>query len=214
MSRPPLSNPARALALLATAGAWLGAPAAAQAPRACDASAWTALVLEHVERYPRLEATDVYKLLHQATMGSEHYVLDREMAADWLAREISGLGAGPEEPLVDPLGGTDGTVRIHLRTFIAQGGDQKRLLDAFIGTATAVAPRPDALECALDAASGLSVSGNLPFDTDGFEAYVAARRAAGFEAVHHSGVFGRLYRPAYRIVARELVPDALVGVRR
>lgn len=213
-ARPDLTTSAHALALIAIACACLAAPAAAQAPRACDASGWAALVLKHVERYPRLEAPDVYKLLHQATMGSEHYAADRDMAADWLTREIAGLGAGPAEPLIDPLGGAEETVRIHLRTFLARGGDPKQLLDAFIGTATAVAPRPDVLECALEAAAGLTVSSDLPLETDEFETYVAERRAAGFEAVHHSDAFGRLYRPAYRVVARELVPEALVGLRR
>jgi hypothetical protein len=209
-----LSDSPCALALLAMAAAWLASPAVAQAPRACDASGWTALVREHVERYPRLEAADVYKLLHQATMGSEHYVVDREMAADWLTREMSGLGTGPEEPLVDPLGRAVGTVRIHLRPFLDRGGDPDRLLDAFVGTVTAVAPRPDALECALDAASGLTVSGELPFETTEFVTYVDERRAAGFEAVHHSEEFGRLYRPAYRVIARELVAEVLAGTRR
>ena len=57
----------------------------------------------HARRYPRWTEEDLYKLVHQAALGSEHAVQDEALARERLAREIAVLGPGPEEPLLDPL---------------------------------------------------------------------------------------------------------------
>ena len=177
----------------------------------CRTADWSSLVREHAARYPDIEVADAYKLLHQATMGSEHYISNRRAAADWLTREIAVMGPGPDEPLVDPLGSPGVTVRVHLRPFVTGGGHPAKLLDAFVATGDRVEPRPDLLECAIQAVLGPSVIRDLPFEADAFRSFTDERRAEGFVAVHHSDSFRRAYRPAYRVVAAELVEAAVVS---
>ena len=43
----------------------------------CDTDPWTALVRSHLARYPAMQPADAYKLLHQATLGSEHAMPSR-----------------------------------------------------------------------------------------------------------------------------------------
>lgn len=188
----------------------------------CEApDGWARLLEAHVRRYPRIEIADAYKLLHQATLGSEHAVTSREAAAQWLAEELSDLGVGPEEPLVDPLGAgpqgaaADGTdiVRIHLRPFTARGGSVERLADAFFETASIGEGDPAGLECALDVLVAPLPGGAWPWDPASAAAYVAERRAEGFPAVHHSDAYREAYRPAYRVVAAGLEANAIEGVR-
>jgi hypothetical protein len=89
----------------------------------------------HLDRYPLLQLEDLYKLLHQGVLGSEHAVTSPSGAREWLEREIAGLGPGPEEPLIDPISGDGRIARVHLRPFLAGGGDQEALLTAFVRTA-------------------------------------------------------------------------------
>jgi hypothetical protein len=57
-------------------------------------------------------------------------------------------------------------------------------------------------------AEAMCLEGRLPFPRDDMEAFFAARRGQGFPAVHHAEVYGQLYRPAYRVILRELLqPD-------
>jgi hypothetical protein len=52
------------------------------------------ILQDHITRYPRMQIQDLYKLLHQAALGSEHAVLDPESAWLWLARELGKMGDG------------------------------------------------------------------------------------------------------------------------
>jgi len=118
------------LLLLASA---LGAPVA---PAPCtNDGAWAALIRSHLARYPAMQPADAYKLLHQATLGSEHAMPSRAMAEQWLAREIAALPPGPAEPTVDTLGMGGRFARIHLRPFLTAGGSPDSLLTAFVRTA-------------------------------------------------------------------------------
>jgi hypothetical protein len=68
-------------------------------------------------------------------LGSEHAVTNEAAARDWLEREIAGLGPGPEEPLIDVIACDGRIARVHLRPFLAGGGDPEALLRAFVRTA-------------------------------------------------------------------------------
>jgi hypothetical protein len=163
----------------------------------------------HTARYPAWQLPDAYKLLHQATLGSEHAVADPAAPRAWLARELATLGEGPDEPVADTLGRF---VRLHLRPFLARGGDTDALLDAFIRTANTPTDTSD-LACALRALEAMASDGAVPWSADAVRQYVAARRAAGFPAVHHSDAFRAAYAPAYRVVGRGMVAELVNGTR-
>ena len=80
-------------------------------PAPCDTALWTALLRAHLARYPAMQPADAYKLLHQATLGSEHAMPSRAMAEDWLTRELSTLPAGPAEPLLGAANSTQSLSR-------------------------------------------------------------------------------------------------------
>ncbi|MEW6406349.1 MAG: hypothetical protein AB1649_31585, partial [Chloroflexota bacterium] len=89
----------------------------------------------HFERYPSMQIQDVYKLIHQAAMGSEHALSNVEGARAWMEGELAEMGAGPDEPVIDPISEDGQIVRVHLRPFVAQDGDPEILLGAFVRTA-------------------------------------------------------------------------------
>ena len=156
-----------------------------------------------------MQPADAYKLLHQATLGSEHAMPSREMAAQWLVREIATLPGGPAEPLVDTLGQDGRFARIHLRPFLAAGGVPDSLLNAFVRTAQEATRDTAQLSCALEAVRQMTAGHETSWPADSVDRLFGEARAAGYPAMHHSETFESAYHPAYRVVAVTLVSAAL-----
>ena len=72
------------------------------------------VVQDHLSRYPELQIQDLYKLLHQAALGSEQAVPDSASAERWLTMELREMGEGIVEPLIDPISHNGDVVRVHL----------------------------------------------------------------------------------------------------
>ena len=156
-----------------------------------------------------MQPADAYKLLHQATLGSEHAIPSRAMAAQWLTREITTLPEGPAEPLVDTLGADGHFVRIHLRPFLAAGGNPDSLLAVFVRTAQVGARDTAQLGCALDAVRQLVANHETGWAADSVDQLFREAAATGYPAMHHSAAFEAAYHPAYRVVDVTLVSAAL-----
>ena len=154
------------------------------------------VLYSHLSRYPALQIQDLYKLLHQAAMGSEHALSDLESARNWLIRELAEMGEGLLEPLIDPISADGGIVRVHLRPYIAAGHDPDLLLDAFIRTANEYHGNAHLLEQFWQAAVNMA-----HFPTAKMDEFIRSMKAQNYSAVHHSSEYEKLYRPAYRVVA-------------
>lgn len=146
-------------------------------------------------------------------MGAEHALSNEAGVRDWLTRELAELqpNTGPEEPLIDPISSDDAgqLVRVHLRPFAGLALDPELLLQAFFRTATQVTPASERLVEFAKTAVQLAQEGLLPFSTEALTAFFAEREAQNFPAFHHSVVFRQHYQPAYRVVARALLPEEL-----
>ena len=155
-----------------------------------------------------MQVEDLYKLLHQAAMGSEHAIPSRQAAHQWLLREIEALSDGPfDEPLVEPIDPQGRLVRVNLRPFLRNGGDAEDLLDAFVRTAEHHAGSAITLEGYCTRALELAREGALPFDVVEMEKTFARLKNEGYPAVHHSETYAAAYRPAYRVVLRSLLNE-------
>jgi hypothetical protein len=154
---------------------------------------------------------DLYMLLHQSAMGAEHALADEGIVCQRLEEELAMMGGGPPEPLVDSISPDGRIMRAHLRPLLQHGIGQAGLLQAFIQTSKQVKPcRERFIECAALAAS-LCVESILPFDREETAKYLHRMMEAGLPAVHHSARFEELYRPAYRVVAREFLPEEILA---
>ena len=157
----------------------------------------------HFIRTPAMQVQDVYKLLHQAALGSEHAVQDEQQARAWLEHELVEMGVGPDDPLIDPLPPDGSIVRVHLRPFQQAAKDLQELLHAFIRTANEWHGSVDTLKVFYAQAVELAQAGSLPVRFEEVRAFFGKLEEQGFPAVYHSDIFQRLYRPAYRVVARQ-----------
>lgn len=159
----------------------------------------------HGARYPGLGLEDIYKLLHQAALGPAHAV-ENLTARGRLAREATALGAGPNEPLIDPISPDGRLARVHLRPYVEQGRDLEALADAFAATARTWSPSTDKLAKFCGCLGDLADAGGIAFSRSDVVAYMDARANEGWPAVHHSAAFRAAWRPAYRVVDVNLLP--------
>ena len=164
------------------------------------------ILTDHARRYPRWQLDDVYKLVHQGALGSEHAVSDEAHARSWLVREVAEMRPGPDEPLVDPISPDGAIVRVHLRPYARLGLDVEQLLQAFLRTAREFRGSPREVERGLIEVARLAREGPLAFHEADILGILSRTRAGGFPALRHSAVFRAEYRPAYRVVARGALP--------
>jgi len=165
------------------------------------------ILQDHLRRYPQMQAADLYKLLYQAALGSEHAVRDEQAARDWLERELAGLGDGPDDPLMDPLSPDGQILRVHLRPYLRAGKNPERLLRAFIQTANEWRGSLDKFKEYGATARRQAQVGSGSIREEEIEAFFAKMEEQGLPAVHHSEVYKRLYRPAYQVVARQFLEE-------
>ena len=166
------------------------------------------LLSQHLARYPRMQLEDVYKLLHQAALGPGHAVGDAAAARKRLEAEAASLGDGFGDPARDVISPDGKLARIHLRPYIANGGDLDDLSDAFVATAAAWQPSREKLEKFCGCLGDLAATGALPFPAGDVVAWFDRIAAQGYPAVHHSGPYSENYRPAYRVVSIEFLDQA------
>lgn len=156
-------------------------------------------------RYPALEIPDLYKLVHQAAMGSEHAVRDTLAARRWLDRELAQLGPGPTVPTIEALTPGGDLVRVNIRPFLRDGGSPEALLAALIRTANEYRGSTATLATYWSLLEAMADSGEIRFPREELAAYFDRKRREGFPAAHHSHAYIELYRPAYRVVRYEFL---------
>ena len=156
------------------------------------------IILDQQARYPRSDADDQIKALYQAAFGCGHFVRSEADARAWLREEMN--GAQGEGPLIEPIG--DRYARVHLSAFAGTGAQESTLARLFVLTSQDAADdTADAdFQAGLDAMVSMSETGELRLDAQAVKARVAAYRAQGCPALHHSAAFRAAYQPAYRVV--------------
>ena len=158
------------------------------------------LLSEHIERYPRMQLDDVYKLLHQAALGPGHAVKDADAARAWLEKEAAELGPGPVEPAKDIISPDGRLARLHLRSWLAAGKSLDELNRAFVETANSYPPSPEKLEKFCGCLGDLAAARGIPFAQQDVVAYFDRIAQASYPVVHHSRSYRDAYKPAYRVV--------------
>jgi hypothetical protein len=157
------------------------------------------ILRSHLTRYPAMQIQDVYKLIHQAALGSEHAAPDPESARKWIEREIAEMGDGPSEPVVDPISPDGEIVRVHLRPYASRGGSLERLVEAFIRTANEHRGEIALLESYWTAAVRLGI-----FSAAEMDGFIQPLKAENYPAVHHSAAYRNAYHPSYRVVSQKV----------
>ncbi len=161
----------------------------------------------HCKRYPLMEVQDIYKLIHQASMGSEHAVQDLDVTRSFLEREVNELADGPEEPIQDIISADGRMARINLRPYLASNASLEHLFQAFVRTANEFKGSTMRLKRYRSYAERLTGECSLTLSRTEIRTFFDQMEAAGFPAVHHSASYAAAYQPAYRVVLYEFLDN-------
>ena len=148
----------------------------------------------HLKRYPDMQLSDVYKLLHQASIGPSHAISKRDSAFEWLEHEID-LYEG-DGPLIESITDDQSRVRLHLRPWRAAGGASDALVDAMIADGG-----PDGSMAETMATYWRDFSTmRHNFPVRDVELFGTVHARMNWCAVGHSPEFIAAYQPAYRVL--------------
>jgi hypothetical protein len=165
------------------------------------------ILSEHLNLRPFMQVQDIYKLLYQGVIGSEH-LLESPGSAD-AARQFEGrlraefemLEPGENEPLFESIHPAGSLQRLNLRPYKARQGDLSRLSAVCLDTARQARGTKAELQaawklferaCREGTWPGLSLSDSLAFSD--------WLNENDFPSVHHSQLYRATYQPAYRLI--------------
>lgn len=154
------------------------------------------LLRSHAARYPKMEPSDVVKLLYQHEFGGGHMVRDPESCLQFLRREFAATCRNPDALKYEDIG--NGRIRVYLAAlteaemeqlgldFLRDSQLQKGTLESFLEK--------------LEVLRQLAGEGVFAFDQQSLEEYLDAYAAAGYPMVSHSEAYRAAYHPAYRVI--------------
>jgi hypothetical protein len=163
------------------------------------------LITSHKNLHPSACARDIYKMLHQGTMGPRHLVLQVNEARAQLWSEYEELDTEKrKEPLTEQVSVDGSVVRVNLRPFKRQGGNLNGLFECVIGSARFMIPNPSLLQTLWEGFKTLNQQ--LPrFDHREIADLDELFSKEGFVAISHSHRYHRYEQPSYRVVLLDII---------
>jgi len=171
-----------------------------------EKSAFQKVVHGQLQRYPAMQIQDLYKLVHQATMGNEHLMTDSATVHGYLIHEMENIQASSDEPLLEEISPDSEVMRLNLRPFKARQGDHRVLFQAMMQTTRTFQKSPQRLEQYWRDLEQMAKSGAIAFDATAMQSFFREMREQGFPAVHHSAIYEEKYAPAYRAILKKYTP--------
>jgi hypothetical protein len=170
------------------------------------------LVKQHLNWYPLMEARDIYKLLYQGVMGSEHLIASADEFTQYLRREFDPLPANPSERILEPVRPDQNLLRLNLRAYKCHQLHVDVLIPALLETAQAFSGDLVDLRAVWkgfvqSCGQGLIASIQL----DQLHQFMRWLDENGFPTAHHSEAYARTYQPAYRLISNDFIDQIGLG---
>ncbi|MBE5810681.1 MAG: hypothetical protein E7318_07075 [Clostridiales bacterium] len=153
---------------------------------------FTTCLQEQRRLHASMQPQDVIKLCYQAARGAEHLLADTTRARAYFDQEYAATPANASLPLFENI--SDNVARVNIAAWKAADLPAEWLFRMFVRTASVPMGGMTLLEQYIAEAS--AIVSDLP----GWDETLAAWRAAGMPAVHHSEAYRAGEHPAYRIV--------------
>ena len=162
---------------------------------------WRSLFESQKSLYPSARLQDLIKALHQACLGCGHLIADEagsfaRLQGEWEGAPVTGRVS--EEM-------SDGFVRLHLGDAREGNIRPETVQKLFSLSARIRTGGEDVFLKALDEICQAVSTGAAPADEED-RAFLSAYLPKAPAMLSHSETFRALYRPAYRVIAREFVP--------
>jgi len=170
-------------------------------------STFRRIIRAHSVRYPFMRSTDLYKLIYQAAMGSAHRIRSINSARELFKEEISNIGSGPVEPVVDIVAHDGSVCRINIRPYLQAGYNSDKLIEMFFRTAEVFTGSTIKLELYCWWILRMKADGLLSANIQDIDQCLTELAESGYPVVHHSSVYRDAYSPSYRVIASTLIRE-------
>lgn len=162
---------------------------------------------DQLRLHPVMEPQDIAKLCYQAAHGAEHLLSDLSRARAYFMSEWNDTPSNPDIPLAEPI--SDWIARVNLAAWKAAGLSPDILFELFAATAT-VSKEGDALLDGYLAEADAYLKDRVTAEQLAmWRLFLCWYNGQGRPAVHHSEAYRAAESPAYRLVFRELLPEAV-----
>ena len=169
------------------------------------------VLLQHFDRYPRMQPQDAVKLIYQQEFGPGHLIKDEKKAMEYLRQEMAGAGEPlPGEALYESIG--NGLCRLNLRPCKAKGIPLEDILRLFAETANGMQGDKKKFSAGIHVLQKLAEEDETPFEPVLLDIFLA-KYPRSCPAVHHSDAYRLAYLPAYRVVSQRKLKDYLKALR-
>ena len=176
------------------------------------AESFNELVKQHLDWYPLMEARDIYKLLFQGMMGSEHLISSVDEFTQYLRREFDPLPANPSERLLEPVRPDQCLLRLNLRAYKCHQPYVDLLIPVLLETAQAFSGDLVDLQAAWTSFVQSCEQGQITnFQLDQVHQFTLWLEKHRFPAAHHSEAYAREYQPAYRLISNDFIHQIGLG---
>jgi hypothetical protein len=170
------------------------------------AESFTELVRQHLIWYPLMELRDIYKLLYQGMMGSEHLISSAEEFSQYLRREFDPLHPNPSERILEPVRPDQSLLRLNLRAYKCHQLHLDLLIPALLETTQAFSGNLVDLRAVWMGFIQFCEQGRITnIQLDQVYQFTVWLEEHRFPAAHHSEAYVSVYQPAYRLVSNDFI---------
>ena len=167
------------------------------------------IVLDHMARYPLMQAEDLIKLAFQNAYGPGHLIRDREKARRYFLAEWD-ICVPNDDPVYLSIG--SGLCRVSLYRCRENGIVPEEVFGLFCDAAQSIpADARDVMVEDLNIILDLIESGEI--EADAVPVHMALAMDGRVDQPSHSARYRDAYRPAYRVVKQYAVRQLLRGIR-
>jgi hypothetical protein len=172
-----------------------------------DPGSLLTLLEQHLSWYPLMEPPDIYKLLYQGMMGSEHLLTSQEQYTQSLYSEYEQLQPDASQRLLETVRPDGALFRLNLRPFKSRQLGLSVLTLPLLETAHHPFGTMADLSAVWAALVRLCQQGRIShYDPNLIHQFSHWLEAMNYPSVHHSELYRLTYQPAYRLISARFIP--------
>lgn len=168
------------------------------------ANDWSMIISEHLERYPEMQAADIYKLVYQGIRGPGHLGTNAEKIRYYLNEEMSSVKDNPDIELIEDISPDSEFVRINLEKFKSLELPVEMLVQTIVFSSRDLASDRKTLIRIWEDVINRIDSGRIRTDRQEALKFHQFIGENSYPIVHHSELYKQHYFPAYRVVLRSV----------
>lgn len=176
-----------------------------------DTQGWLNILRQHFTWYPEMQLQDVYKLLYQGVMGSEHLAPSRQKFISRLQKEFDSLPPDIHLTLLEPIRADRKLFRLNLRAYKTHQPSIDPIISFFLDTVGLTSgTKVELVNIWHVVAQWYDQSHREIFSVSSLRQFNHWLEQENYPAVHHSEVYRENYQPSYRLISDQFIP--LLGV--